>query len=135
MAPASLFRRPGFWLAIVLLLAGVAFGLMRARGPKVRTVTVTRKDLEQHILASGRVRVSTRVQVSAQSPGLVQAVNVREGQQVKAGEVLIQLDDAEARAAGCSHRARSWSSHRMQTLPSWFSNATSETLRQFMSGR
>ena len=99
MVPASLFRRPGFWLAIVLLLAGVAFGFMRARGPKVRTVTVTRKDLEQHILASGRVRVSTRVQVSAQSPGLVQAVNVREGQQVKAGEVLIQLDDAEARAA------------------------------------
>ena len=134
MAPASLFRRPGFWLAIVLLLAGVAFGLMRARGPKVRTVTVTRKDLEQHILASGRVRVSTRVQVSAQSPGLVQAVNVREGQQVKAGEVLIQIDDAEARAAVIeANAAVSQANARMNQLRRVGAVVANEGLRQAMT--
>ena len=105
MAPPNLLRRPGFWIAIVLLLAGIGYALVRARGPQVRTVIATRKDLEQHILASGRVWVSTRVQVSAQSPGLVQAVNVREGKQVKAGDLLIQMDDAEARAAVAEAKA------------------------------
>ena len=52
MATLNLFRRPGFWIAITLLLAGVAYGLVRARGPQVRTVTVSRKDLEQHRIAS-----------------------------------------------------------------------------------
>ena len=97
MAIPDLFRRPGFWIAIAVLLTAVAYGLVRARGPQVRTVLVSRKDLEQHILASGRVRVSTRVQVSAQSPGLVKA---------KAGEVLIQMDDAEARSRGSGKRGR-----------------------------
>ena len=48
---------------------------------------------------SGRVRVVTRVQLSAQVPGRVVAVRADEGRRVKAGDVLVQLDDAEARAA------------------------------------
>jgi HlyD family secretion protein len=38
------------------------------------------------------------VQVAAQIPGRVLAVVVREGQRVKRGDLLIQLDDAEAQA-------------------------------------
>jgi len=134
MATPNLFRRPGFWVAIALLLAGVAYGLVRARGPQVRTVLVSRKDLEQHILASGRVRVSTRVQVSAQLPGLVQAVNVREGQQVKAGEVLIQIDDAEARAAVLeANAAVSQANARMNQLRRVGAVVANEGLRQAMT--
>jgi HlyD family secretion protein len=84
---------------MAVVLAGVAFGLARARGPKVRTVVAVRNRIEQHLVASGRVWVPTRVQVAAQIPGRVVAVAVKEGQRVKRGDLLVQLDDAEARAA------------------------------------
>lgn len=101
----TLLRRPGFWIAIVLLTAAIAVGTLCARGPKVQTVVAVRKDLEQHVVASGRVWVEGRVQVSAQVPGLVVAVGAIEGQHVKMGSLLVQFDDAEARAAVAQAKA------------------------------
>ncbi len=99
MAKAHLLRRPTFWIGIAVLLSGLAFAAMRARGPRVHTVSPRRQDLDQHLVASGRVWVPSRVQVSAQAPGLVLAVMVREGQRVRAGDLLVRMDDADARAA------------------------------------
>ncbi len=93
-----LLRRPGFWIAIAVLVAGGIFVALRARGPEVRTVVPIRQDLEQHLVASGRVWVPTRMQVSAQTPGLVLDVLVVEGEHVRAGDVLLRMDDAEASA-------------------------------------
>ncbi|MEO8903182.1 MAG: efflux RND transporter periplasmic adaptor subunit [Polyangiaceae bacterium] len=73
--------------------------LMRARGPVVRTVIAERRDLEQHIVASGRVRVPTRIQISAQLSGLVVAVGAVAGQRVTQGDLLVQLDDSTERAS------------------------------------
>jgi len=96
---SNLLRRPGLWIAVVLVVVvGVAV-LIRARGPAVHTTAASRRDLEQHIVASGRVRVPTRVQVSAQLAGLVVAVGAVEGQHVKAGDLLVQIDDSAERAA------------------------------------
>jgi len=92
-------RRPAVWIVLFVLLAGAAVAVLRLRGPRVATTRVRRADLEQHVIASGRVWVPTRVQVSAQAPGLVVAVGAAEGERVKKGDVLLQLDDAEARAA------------------------------------
>ncbi|MEO8552762.1 MAG: efflux RND transporter periplasmic adaptor subunit [Kofleriaceae bacterium] len=92
-------RRPGFWIAIVVALSVVLVLVLRARGPAVRTTHAVRKDLEQHIVASGRVRVPTRVQIAAQTSGLVVAVGAVEGQHVKTGDLLVQIDDREQRAA------------------------------------
>lgn len=98
-------RRPGFWIAIVVALATVLVLVLRARGPAVRTTHAVRKDLEQHIVASGRVRVPTRVQIAAQTSGLVEAVGAVEGQHVKAGDLLVQIDDREQRAAAAQAEA------------------------------
>ncbi len=92
-------RRPRFWLAIVAVLVGALVVVLRARGPAVRTTRVVRKDLEQHVVASGRVRVPTRVQISAQTSGLVEVVGAVEGQHVKTGDLLVQISDREQRAA------------------------------------
>ena len=101
----SFTRRPGLWiLAIVLVVAGVGAFLFW-RGPSVATTVANRKDLEQHVVASGRVWVPTRVQLSAQTSGLVIAVGAAEGQRVKAGDLLVQTDDAEARAAVAQAKA------------------------------
>ncbi len=82
-----------------LAVAVGVVGWLRWRGPLVNTTVAVRRDLEQHIVASGRVRVPTRVQVAAQNGGLVVAVGVVEGQRVKAGDLLVQLDDSADRAA------------------------------------
>lgn len=86
-------------------MAVAVFGLSRLRGPRVRTVVAVRKDLEQHVVASGRVWVPTRVQVAARTTGLVVSVNAREGDRVRAGDPLVALDDAEARAAAAQAKA------------------------------
>ncbi|MGE5183648.1 MAG: efflux RND transporter periplasmic adaptor subunit [Acidobacteriota bacterium] len=45
------------------------------------------------------MRVPTRVQIAAQTAGLVMAVGAVEGQRVKQGDLLVQIDDAAERAA------------------------------------
>jgi HlyD family secretion protein len=98
-------RHPGLTIGFsALLIAGAITGL-RLRGPAVLTSVASRTDLEQHVIASGRVRVVTRVQVSAQAPGRVVAVAAIEGQRVQVGDLLVQLDDDEARAAVAQARA------------------------------
>lgn len=96
---AKLSKRPGLWIVLAIAVIAVVAILLGARGRKVKVALATRKDLEQHVVASGRVWVPTRVQVAAQTPGLVVAVGAIEGQHVKAGDLLVQIDDAEARAA------------------------------------
>ncbi len=95
----SLIVRPGVWIALALALGAGALYYVMSRPPAVRTTTAVRRAIEQHLVASGRVRVPVRVQVSAQVAGQAVAVAAVEGQRVAAGDLLVQLDDAAARAA------------------------------------
>lgn len=92
-------RRPTLWVAlsVAVVTGGVLF--LRGRGPEVRTTLVVRQAIEQHIVASGRVRVPTRVQIAAQTAGLVVAVGAVEGQRVKAGDLLVLIEGSAERAA------------------------------------
>jgi len=99
VATRHLVRRPALWIALGVLIIVAVVLVLRARGPVVRTTVVTRQALEQHIVASGRVRVPTRVQIAAQTAGLVVAVGAVEGQHVKAGDLLVQIADGTERAA------------------------------------
>jgi HlyD family secretion protein len=95
----DLLRRPGGWIFVVLTAAVLIALAIRTRGPTVRTTRAVAKDLEQHVVASGRVRVPTRIQIAAQTPGLVIAVGPAEGQRVTTGNLLVQIDDREQRAS------------------------------------
>jgi HlyD family secretion protein len=94
-----LLRSPGLWIFVLLVLAVSAVALVRARGPKVRVTAPRKQALEQHLVASGRVWVPTRISVGSQLPGLVLVVGVVEGQRVQPGDLLVQLDDTEIRAS------------------------------------
>lgn len=94
----KLLRRPTFWIPILAILGLAVFLILRARGPAVPSVRVERKNLEQHVVASGRVMAPARINVAANTSGLVVAVGAVEGQHVKAGDLLVQIEDAEARA-------------------------------------
>ena len=71
-----ILRRSGFSIAVGLLIVAGVIAAERARGPVVATTVAARTDLEQHMIASGRVRVVTRIQLSSQISGRAVAVRV-----------------------------------------------------------
>lgn len=89
--------------AAVLLLAGVMAAAYAARGlllgPEITVYRVERRALVQTVVATGRVMTPLRIDIGTQVSGNIAAIPVTEGQAVKAGQVLVELDHAEARAA------------------------------------
>jgi HlyD family secretion protein len=67
-------------------------------GPQLAAEVVVRRDFVQTVVASGHVETPHRVDIGAQVTGTVASVPVKEGQAVKAGTVLIELDAAELQA-------------------------------------
>ena len=78
-----------------LLLAG-GLSSLEAQGPPspVRVLPVTKGVVEDRVLVTGDLRASLHSQVAAQEAGLVIELPVREGQQVKKGDLLARLDPA-----------------------------------------
>ncbi len=93
-------------LLIALALAVPAFALRNViLGTPVATHEAVRSDLVQTVVASGRIMTPQRVSVGAVITGRVVRIPVREGQSVKRGEVLIELDDKDERASVAQARA------------------------------
>lgn len=86
------------WL-LPVALAAAWLGWRSWLGPQVSVETVVRREFVQTVVASGRVEAPHRVDVGAQITGTVSRVPVAEGQVVKAGELLIEIESAELRAA------------------------------------
>lgn len=86
-------------LIIAVSTAVFTFGLRRARGVMVDVMPVRSQPLEQTILASGRVMSPARVEIGSVITGRIARVLVREGDQVEAGQMLIELETHELAAA------------------------------------
>ena len=78
-----------------LVLAAVAW----LRGPQVDVIEVHRAPLVRTLQFSARVATLSRVDVGSTVTGRVAEVRVMEGATVHAGDVLVQLEDQEGRAA------------------------------------
>jgi HlyD family secretion protein len=98
---ASFLRRHAWKVtfALLLALAAAALAVRWWLGPQVPTETVVRRDFVQTVVASGRVQAPNRVDLGAQITGTVARIPVAEGQVVKAGDLLIELESAEVLAA------------------------------------
>lgn len=101
-------RRPLLAAAAIGLLALIALGWWLTRSPAaarapaatpVRTVAVSRKDIADVIRAIGTVRSQRSVIIRPQVDGELVELPVREGQQVKQGDLLARIDDRGIRAA------------------------------------
>jgi len=113
----------------VLLLA--AAGLRAFLGPKVPAWQVERSELVQRVVASGRVLAPARIQVGSVVVGRVTRVPVDKGDRVKPGDLLLQLDDAEARAALAQARAAvAQAAARLEQVEVVSVRVTAEALRQ-----
>ncbi|CAN5332909.1 efflux RND transporter periplasmic adaptor subunit [soil metagenome] len=102
----KLLRRPAFWLPVLAVLGVAVYLLIRARGPSVTTVHAERTNLEQHVVASGRVMAPAQVNVSTMIAGLVVAIGAAEGQHVKSGDLLVQIEAAEAQTQVAQAKAQ-----------------------------
>jgi HlyD family secretion protein len=89
------------WLIVILIIAGLAgyfiFG-RKGNQSNIQTDTVKRQNLIQTVLATGQVVSSTDLNLSFQTSGVVNQIKVKEGDKVKAGQVLASLDMANASA-------------------------------------
>lgn len=83
---------------VVLAVAG-AWLLAGQRGTPVQLMPVARTGIVQSVVATGRLNAPARMDIGSEVTATVQQVRVREGDRVKAGDVLLRLSDAEARAA------------------------------------
>ena len=71
----------------------------RNNAPASVTLAAVRSErVSQKLEALGNARANESVDISSKSSNIVTAVTFRDGERVKRGQVLVQLDDAQARA-------------------------------------
>lgn len=98
------FRRL-LWISGALLLLVALIGYIRSRGTAVEVVTVESGPIKQTLVFSARVSSVARTDIAATVTARVEKVLVREGDRVKAGQLLLVLDDDELRAQAAQARA------------------------------
>jgi HlyD family secretion protein len=93
-------RKKWFWAVVVVLLAGGAaaysFSARREDGVKVTAERIYTRDLEALVSASGKIEPKRSVNISAQTMGRVTRIGAEEGDRVKAGQFLLQIDPVAA---------------------------------------
>lgn len=99
-------------LCLALILAGCGSdGKAEKAGPKKRSVPVTvapveQRDLPVRLSAVGAVQAAATVSVKTQVGGLIVKQFVRDGQEVKAGDILFQIDPRSFAAAMAEAQAQ-----------------------------
>ena len=98
-----MFRKKWFWILLVLVIVGgvAATGFARRgeNGTLVTVETIQKRDLEAIVSASGKIEPKKTVNISAQTMGRVTRLGVQEGDRVRAGQFLLQIDPVNAEAA------------------------------------
>jgi HlyD family secretion protein len=97
-------KKKWIWIGLGALLVVVIAGLSVARGAKgkiesVQLAKVRREDVTSRVRAPGKIEPKTQVKVSADIPGKVVILNIKEGDPVKRGQLLLGIDDTQYRAA------------------------------------
>jgi HlyD family secretion protein len=103
-------KKMWMWGSIVaIVLVGViAVTLLRRRAPHFepsRLDKVTRGEIDQSVVATGKVQPITKIELKSKASGIVQNLYVDINQHVHKGEVLAQLDRQEIMAEVAAQRA------------------------------
>jgi HlyD family secretion protein len=98
VVPAAKTNRRALLLIIpVLLLAGWMIW-RQLQGPELPGYRLETRPLVQRVVASGEVDSQSLAQVGSEITGVIAVRHVREGDAVKAGDLLLELRDDEQRA-------------------------------------
>jgi len=95
------------WVVLaVLILAGVLYAVLHHSTYDIRTEQVVRQNLVSAISTNGKVEPVTNFEAHAPASVAVRQVLVREGESVRKGQLLVRLDDAQARAQAARAQAQ-----------------------------
>jgi HlyD family secretion protein len=88
---------------IAVVAIGSVLGMTAAKkgnkAVEVRMEAVQKRDLVASVTASGQVRPQTKVDVASDVSGKIIKLAVKEGEMVKAGQFLLQIDPSQPQAA------------------------------------
>ncbi len=95
--------RKNVLIAVAVVLVGAAvvaanFYFKRDKGLTVTTEVVKMRDLEAIVSASGKIQPKRLVNISAETPGRVVDLAVNEGDRIKKGQFLLQIDPKSLRS-------------------------------------
>jgi len=94
-------KRTLIFLTVILAIVVIILANMLSQREKSLKVTIEKagkRDLTSIISASGEVKPKKNVNISALVPGRIAKIGVVEGQEVKAGDFLLQLDSTQYEA-------------------------------------
>lgn len=117
---------------LALLALGVSYpAVCYVLGPEVPVALVARRELVQKVVASGRVLPPARINIGSSLVTTVTRVLVEEGEDVQAGQLLLQLDDALEQASVSQARAGVLQAEaKLNHLHQVDSKVASESVRQ-----
>lgn len=87
----------GGGLLVLLVVGGVA--LKKDKGPGVQVAQVARETITAKVSANGKIQAVKKVDISANIMGQVTRLAVKEGDVVKAGAFLLEIDPERAKAS------------------------------------
>jgi len=94
-------RMNRLWLILAAIVVGViilAAFMSRRREVPVRAAKAERETITTTIQTNGKIEPISNFEAHAPAPTTVKRILVREGQHVKAGQLLVELDDSGARS-------------------------------------
>ncbi len=96
-------------LAVVLLGLGVFFYMSRQRGPDAREIDVAAvartASLQSFVTASGEIVATRYADIGSSAMGRLVNLSVKEGDRVKAGQVLARIDRVQAASSAAAAAA------------------------------
>jgi HlyD family secretion protein len=92
-------------LLVVLLIAGNVARQSAGKVVSVQLARVRREDITARVRAPGKIEPRTQVKVSADVMGKIVQLPVKEGDRVKKGQLMLQLDDTQYRSTYSQARA------------------------------
>ena len=87
---------------VAVLLGGIAYAniaFKRTEGVTVNTEAIQKRNLEAIVSASGKIQPKRFVNISADTVGRITELRVNEGDRVKTGQFLIEIDPRNLRSA------------------------------------
>ncbi len=101
----KIFKRKWFWaiiIVLILIIGAVTYFIVsgqRAKAFDYTTEEVKKGDLLQSVSATGAIESANAIDLNFKATGRITAIKVKEGDLVKANDILARIDDASAQVA------------------------------------
>lgn len=125
----NLAKKKSFWVLLIIILGVVAliFYFTRPKAPVYVTEKVQKGNLVQTVSETGMVESASAINLNFKGAGILADVNVKEGDQVKAGDMLARLESGSLEIA--ARQAQANFNMAQASLDKFLAGASTEDLK------